>query len=43
VAMLPFGVGFLMGLPAGIWALRLLARPDVKAAFEDSTPCLDQT
>jgi hypothetical protein len=33
VAMLPLGFGFLFGLPAGVWALLVLRRPDVQAAF----------
>jgi hypothetical protein len=33
VAMLPLGAGFLLGLPFGIWALLVLRRPDVQAAF----------
>jgi hypothetical protein len=33
LAMLPLGLGVLFGLPCGIWALRLLKKPDVKAAF----------
>jgi Protein kinase domain len=33
LAMLPLGAGFLIGLPTGIWALRILSRPDVKESF----------
>ncbi|MBW8038725.1 MAG: serine/threonine protein kinase [Planctomycetes bacterium] len=33
VAMLPCTPGFIIGLPAGIWALMVLKQPDVKAAF----------
>jgi hypothetical protein len=33
VAMLPLGAGFPLGLPFGIWALLVLRRSDVKAAF----------
>ena len=33
VAVLPVHAGFLLGLPIGIWALTLLTRPEVKAAF----------
>ncbi len=33
LAMLPTGSGVLFGLPAGVWALRVLTRPDVKEAF----------
>jgi tRNA A-37 threonylcarbamoyl transferase component Bud32 len=33
LATLPLGHGFLVGLPCGIWALRVLSRADVKAAF----------
>jgi hypothetical protein len=33
VGMLPFGFGWLVGLPAGIWGLIILNRPGVKAAF----------
>jgi hypothetical protein len=36
LAMLPTGLGFVFGLPAGIWALRVLNRPEVKAAFASS-------
>ncbi len=33
-AMLPYNPCCLFGLPIGIWALVVLARPDVKAAFQ---------
>jgi hypothetical protein len=33
VAMLPLHAGCAMGLPIGIWALWVLSRPEVKAAF----------
>jgi predicted Ser/Thr protein kinase len=33
VAMLPVGLSFLPGLPIGIWALSVLSKPEVKAAF----------
>jgi hypothetical protein len=33
IAMLPLGAGFPLGLPFGIWALLVLRRPDVQAAF----------
>jgi serine/threonine protein kinase len=33
VAMLPVGPSFLPGLPIGIWALSVLSKPEVKAAF----------
>ena len=33
LAMLPCTLGFIIGLPAGIWALMVLKQPDVKAAF----------
>jgi hypothetical protein len=33
LAMLPWSIHFLIGLPAGIWAIRTLKRPEVKAAF----------
>ncbi len=33
LAMLPLGCGFLLGLPFGVWALLVLRRPDVQAAF----------
>jgi hypothetical protein len=33
VAMLPVGPSFLLGLPIGIWALSVLSKPEVKAAF----------
>ena len=33
LAMLPCTLGFILGLPAGIWALMVLRQPDVKAAF----------
>ena len=36
VAMLPLGAGFPLGLPFGIWALLVLRRPDVHAAFTGS-------
>jgi hypothetical protein len=32
-AMLPWSPFFVMGIPFGIWAIRLLRRPDVQAAF----------
>jgi hypothetical protein len=35
LAMLPL-FGFVVGLPFGIWALWVLRRPDVKAAFAES-------
>ncbi len=34
LAMLPLGFGFVLGLPFGIWALLVLRRTDVQAAFE---------
>ena len=33
LAMLPFSVAWLIGLPIGIWALVVLGNPEVKAAF----------
>ncbi len=36
VAVLPVHAGFLLGLPFGVWALSLLFRPEVKAAFHAS-------
>ncbi len=33
LAMFPLGFGFVLGLPFGIWALLVLRRADVKAAF----------
>jgi hypothetical protein len=36
LAMLPMGMGFIVGWPAGIWALVVLRRPDVRAAFARS-------
>jgi hypothetical protein len=33
-ALLPLGPQWLISLPMGIWALAVLARADVKAAFE---------
>jgi hypothetical protein len=33
LAMLPISFHFLVGLPVGIWALRVLRRPEIKAAF----------
>ncbi len=33
LAMLPWSIHFLIGLPGGIWALRTLKRPEVKAVF----------
>lgn len=34
LAMLPLGIGFLLGLPFGVWGLLVLSRADVKAAFD---------
>jgi predicted Ser/Thr protein kinase len=34
VALLPLGPQWLVSLPMGIWALAVLGRPEVKAAFE---------
>jgi hypothetical protein len=36
LAMLPLGMGFVLGLPFGIWALVVLRRADVRAAFAQS-------
>ncbi len=36
LAMLPLSPAFLIGLPLGIWALCVLRRPDVKAAFAEN-------
>jgi hypothetical protein len=33
LAMLPCSVGFVVGCPAGVWALFVLNRPKVRAAF----------
>jgi predicted Ser/Thr protein kinase len=33
VAMIPCGLGWLLGLPMGIWALSILSRRDVREAF----------
>jgi tRNA A-37 threonylcarbamoyl transferase component Bud32 len=33
LAMLPLSIHFLIGLPVGLWALWVLTRPEVKAAF----------
>ena len=33
VAMTPWSIHFLIGLPAGIWAIRTLKRPEIQAAF----------
>jgi tRNA A-37 threonylcarbamoyl transferase component Bud32 len=33
LTMLPLGLGYLIGLPFGIWALVVLTRPETKAAF----------
>ena len=33
LAMLPWSMGFLIGLPAAIWTFRTLLRPEVRAAF----------
>jgi hypothetical protein len=33
LAMLPVSYGALIGLPVGIWALRILKKPEVRAAF----------
>ena len=45
LAMLPCTLGFIIGLPAGIWALMVLRQPDVKAAFrlkpEHRKPAID--
>jgi predicted Ser/Thr protein kinase len=38
LAVLPLHVGFLIGLPMGIWALVMLARPDVQEAFGRGRP-----
>jgi hypothetical protein len=37
LAMLLLGLGFVFGLPLGIWALVVLRRADVRAAFAQST------
>jgi hypothetical protein len=34
LALLPYGPAWLLGLPAGIWALVVLTTPGVKAAFD---------
>jgi hypothetical protein len=34
IAVLPCGFGWVVGLPAGLWALTVLARPEVQAAFQ---------
>jgi hypothetical protein len=34
LAMIPGSLGVLVGLPAGIWGLRILCRPEVREAFE---------
>jgi hypothetical protein len=34
LAILPCGFGWILGLPAGLWTLVALARPDVQAAFQ---------
>jgi hypothetical protein len=34
LAALPVGFGCIVGLPAGIWTLTVLARPEVQAAFQ---------
>jgi tRNA A-37 threonylcarbamoyl transferase component Bud32 len=33
LALLPCGLGWLFGLPVGLWALAVLAEPEVKTAF----------
>jgi hypothetical protein len=33
LALIPCGLGYPVGLVAGMWGLRLLARPDVQRAF----------
>ncbi len=35
MAVLPLGFGFVVGLPSGFWALRVLSRPKVKGAFPE--------
>ena len=37
VAMVPCHLGFLLGLPIGLWALTVLSRNDVRAAFRQSS------
>jgi serine/threonine protein kinase/ankyrin repeat protein len=37
-AMLPLGISFVIGLPAGIWSLVVLAREDVDRAFDRPQP-----
>ena len=37
-AMLPIGISFVIGLPAGVWTLIVLAREDVARAFTHAKP-----
>jgi hypothetical protein len=34
LAIMPCGIGWIVGLPIGLWTLNLLSRPDVFAAFQ---------
>jgi hypothetical protein len=36
-AMLPLSPAFLVGIPVGIWALRVLGDPEVQRAFHESS------
>ena len=36
IAVIPLHAGFFVGLPFGIWALKLLSNPEVKAAFREN-------
>jgi hypothetical protein len=38
LAMVPLGVGWAVGLPMGIWALLVLRKPEVQAAFAAPKP-----
>ncbi|MFV1963893.1 MAG: serine/threonine-protein kinase [Pirellulaceae bacterium] len=38
LSMLPLGLSFVVGLPAGIWSLIVLSRPEVVQAFGSSIP-----
>jgi hypothetical protein len=37
-ALVPWSPGFLLGLPAGLWGLAVLGRPDVRQAFDRAEP-----
>jgi hypothetical protein len=41
--VIPLSPAWLIGLPIGTWIMSVLGRPDVKAAFEQPTPCGAET